>query len=163
LEISPALTRAARSTIVSAGHTANVYYLDCGNDTDRGQVILGQMMPKHAAKTRPDRLPHAGDLLPELVDASLDAKDETPSCSMADALRKQSLVINQAIAVQAFNMLWTMFRTGGVPYSGVFVNLATGRTNPIPIDPVAWARFGYDAPVPPVKNAAKRRKAKSAS
>jgi len=53
------------------------------------------------------------------------------------------LVINQAIAVQAFNLLWTMFRTGAVPFSGVFVNLATGRTNPIPIDPSVWARFGY--------------------
>jgi sulfur-carrier protein adenylyltransferase/sulfurtransferase len=156
-------TRAARSTIVSAGQTANVYYLDCGNDTDRGQVILGQLISKHAIKNHPDRLPHAGELLPELVDASLDAKDETPSCSMADALRKQSLAINQAIAVQAFNLLWTMFRTGGVPYSGVFVNLATGRTNPIPIDPVAWARFGYDAPKPPEKKARKSRKTTAAT
>src|SRR6202012_1793701 len=118
---------------------------------------FGQLMPRHAAKTRPDRLPHAGELLPELVDASLDAKDETPSCSMADALRKQSLVINQAIAVQAFNLLWTMFRTGGVPYSGAFVKLATGRTNPIAIDPAVWARFGYDAPKPPEKKARKSR------
>ncbi|SAL50275.1 UBA/THIF-type NAD/FAD binding protein [Caballeronia sordidicola] len=136
-------TRAARRAIVEAAQNANVYYLDCGNDTDRGQVVIGQLMALSEAKKRPERLPHVGELFPDLIDAALDATDETPSCSMADALRKQSLVINQAIAVQAFNLLWTMFRTGVVPFSGVFVNLATGRTNPIPIDPAAWCRFGY--------------------
>jgi PRTRC genetic system ThiF family protein len=157
-------TRAARQTIVkTAAMNGNGYYLDCGNDTDKGQIVLGQLMDSVAAKKCLDRLPHVGDLFPDLIDPSLDAKDETPSCSMADALRKQSLVINQAIAVQAFNMLWTMFRTGHVPFSGVFVNLATGRTNPIPVDPVAWARFGYEAPKPPEKKARKSRKTKAAA
>ncbi len=149
-------TRAARAAIVKAAQTSDVYYLDCGNDTDRGQVVLGELMAKVEARKRPERLPHVGELFPDLIDASLDAKDEMPSCSMADALRKQSLVINQAIAVQAFNLLWTMFRTGGVPFSGVFVNLATGRTNPIPIDPAAWERFGYVLPKP-----SKTRRSKS--
>ena len=156
-------TRAARRTIVSAAQTANVYYLDCGNNTDRGQVVIGQLMSKGEAMKRPERLPHVGELFPDLIDASLDAKDETPSCSMADALRKQSLVINQAIAVHAFNLLWTMFRKGSVPFSGVFVNLSTGRTNPIPVDPVAWARFGYEVPKPPAKKARKSRKTKAAA
>jgi len=77
---------------------------------------------------------------------------------MAEALSRQSLVINQAIAVQAFNLLWTLFRTGTLSYSAVFVNLATGRTNPVPIDPAAWGRFGYDAPPAPVKKSRKSRK-----
>ena len=156
-------TRAARRAIVGAAQGANVYYLDCGNDTDRGQVVIGQLLSKAEAKRRPERLPHVGELFPDLIDARLDAKDETPSCSMADALRKQSLVINQAIAVQAFNLLWTMFRTGAVPFSGVFVNLATGRTNPIPVDPAAWARFGYDVPKPPGKKARSLPKDKAAA
>lgn len=61
-------------------------------------------------------MPHFGERFPDLIDAALDATDETPSCSMADALRKQSFVINQAIAVQAFNLLRTMFRTGAVRF-----------------------------------------------
>ncbi|CAN7794350.1 PRTRC system ThiF family protein [Paraburkholderia hospita] len=150
-------TRAARKAILDTiGETA-AYYLDCGNDTDRGQVVLGQTMPRAKRKTSPARLPHVGELFPDLVDPSKDADDDTPSCSMAEALRKQSLVINSAIAVQAFNLLWTLFRTRSLKYSGVFVNLATGRTNPIPIDPVAWARFGYEAPAP--KKRKTRRKA----
>ncbi|MEX3969834.1 PRTRC system ThiF family protein [Paraburkholderia caribensis] len=137
-------SRRARHAIVQAARRGKCgYYLDCGNEIDRGQVILGEF-----GKPRPDRLPHVGDLFPDLLNARHDKGDDTPSCSMADALRKQSLVINQAISVQAFNLLWTLFRTGSLSYSAVFVNLATGRTNPVPIDPAAWARFGYDAPVP---------------
>lgn len=146
-------SRRARHTIVQAATRGTVhYYLDCGNETDRGQVVLGEF-----GKARPDRLPHVGDLFPDLLNAENDKGDDAPSCSMADALRKQSLVINQAISVQAFNLLWTLFRTGSLSYSAVFVNLATGRTNPVPIDPGAWARFGYSAP-PPKPKARKREK-----
>ncbi|KVK87861.1 thiamine biosynthesis protein ThiF [Burkholderia ubonensis] len=137
-------SRRARHAIVQAAKRGSCrYYLDCGNETDRGQVILGEF-----GKARHDRLPHVGDLFPELLNAKNDRGDDTPSCSMADALRKQSLVINQAISVQAYNLLWMLFRTGSLKYSGSFVNLETGRTSPIPIDPAAWARFGYDAPKP---------------
>ena len=150
-------TRGARKAILDAVGETGAYYLDCGNDTDRGQVILGQTLPQRLREKTPERLPHVGDLFPDLIDPGKDADDDTPSCSMADALRKQSLVINQAIAVQAFNLLWTLYRTGSLTYSGVFVNLSTGRTNPIPIDPAAWARFGYEAPAP--KQRKSRRKA----
>jgi PRTRC genetic system ThiF family protein len=144
-------SRAARKAILGAlERGAGGYYLDCGNETDRGQVILGQVCGK-----RETRLPHVGDLFPELIDPTGDKADTAPSCSMADALRKQSLVINQAIAVQAFNLLWTLFRTGTLKYSGVFVNLEAGRTNPLPIDPVAWARFGYDVAAKPARKRAK--------
>jgi PRTRC genetic system ThiF family protein len=150
-------TRAARRHILNALTYGRGYYMDCGNDSDTGQVILGQ-----APAVGPARLPNVGDLFPEMVDPRGDDVDDVPSCSMADALRKQSLVINQAVAVQAFNLLWTMFRTGRVPYSGVFVNLATGRTNPIPLDPAAWARFGYEAPKPKEPKARKGRKSNAA-
>jgi PRTRC genetic system ThiF family protein len=155
-------TRVARKAILETVGETHAYYLDCGNDTDRGQVILGQTMPKSHRKKCRERLPHVGELFPDLVDPSKDANDDTPSCSMADALRKQSLVINSAVAVQAFNLLWTLYRTGSLKYSGVFVNLATGRTNPIPIDPGAWARFGYEAPPPKEKKARKSRKSQAA-
>ncbi|MFL9876474.1 PRTRC system ThiF family protein [Paraburkholderia megapolitana] len=146
-------TRRARHAIVQAAKAGRCdYYLDCGNETDRGQVILGQF-----GKNRVDRLPHVGDLFPDLTNPKNDRGDDAPSCSMAEALSRQSLVINQAIAVQAFNLLWTLFRTGTLSYSAVFVNLATGRTNPVPLDPEAWARFGYDAPPAKLKKTAQRK------
>lgn len=145
-------SRRARHAIVQAANRGKCrYYLDCGNEMDRGQVILGEL-----GKPRHDRLPHVGDLFPDLLNAKNDRGDDTPSCSMADALRRQSLVINQAISVQAFNLLWSLFRNGGLSFSGVFVNLETGRTNPVPIDPAAWARFGYEAP--PAKKPSRRKK-----
>lgn len=132
-------TRAARKAILGAMQRGTGgYYLDCGNESDSGQVILGQVRGKSA-----ERLPHVGDLYPELLDPKGDKSDVAPSCSMADALQKQSLVINQAIAVQAYNLLWTLFRTGTLQYHGAFVNLTTGRTSALPMDPVAWERFGY--------------------
>lgn len=137
-------SRAARKAILGAMERGRGgYYLDCGNESDSGQVILGQVRGKAS-----ERLPHVGDLFPELLDPKGDKADTAPSCSMADALRKQSLVINQAIAVQAYNLLWTLFRTGTLQYSGVFVNLAAGRTSPLPLDPQAWARFGYQLKEP---------------
>jgi hypothetical protein len=77
---------------------------------------------------------------------------------MADALSKQSLVIDQAISVQAFNLLWTFFWTGTLSYNGVFVNLATGRTNPLPVDTDARSRFGYVAPSPKPKRQPRKNK-----
>jgi PRTRC genetic system ThiF family protein len=139
-------TRAARKAILGAMQRGTGgYYLDCGNESDSGQVILGQVRGKAS-----ERLPHVGDLFPDLLNPKGDKTDTTPSCSMADALRKQSLVINQAISVQAYNLLWTLFRTGTLNYSGVFVNLKTGRNSPLPIDPAAWERFGY-APSAPTR------------
>jgi len=146
--------RKARLAIVKSFADAT-YYLDCGNNLNDGQVILGELGIK-----RHDSLPHVGDLFPELIDPALDATDTTPSCSMADSLRKQSLVINQAIAVQAFNLLWTMFRKGKLSYSGVFVNLDSGTTQSLKISPDHWARFGYIAPPPPKDKAPKKSKVK---
>nr|WP_315593803.1 PRTRC system ThiF family protein [uncultured Cupriavidus sp.] len=132
-------TRIARKAILGAMQRGDGgYYLDCGNESDSGQVILGQVDGNAT-----ERLPHVGDLFPELLDPKGDKADTAPSCSMADALQKQSLVINQAIAVQAYNLLWTLFRTGTLKNSGVFVDLAGGRTNSLPLDPAAWERFGY--------------------
>ncbi|MFC4523596.1 MULTISPECIES: PRTRC system ThiF family protein [Cupriavidus] len=137
-------SRAARKAILGAmKRGTGGYYLDCGNESDSGQVILGQVRGKAT-----QRLPHVGDLFPQLLDPKGDKADTAPSCSMAEALQKQSLVINQAIAVQAYNLLWTLFRTGTLKFCGAFVNLAVGRTNPLPVDPQAWARFGYHLPEP---------------
>lgn len=139
-------SRTARKAIVGAmQRCTGGYYLDCGNNADDGQVILGQVSGKAT-----ERLPHVGDLYPQLLDPKGDKADTAPSCSMAEALQKQSLVINMAIAVQAYNLLWTLFRTGTLQYCGAFVNLATGRTSPLPVDPAAWERFGYTL-TPPKK------------
>jgi len=122
------------------------YWLDIGNNQNDGQVILGEFGNRDCITERGQsryRLPTVADLLPETIDESLDATDDQPSCSLADALEKQSLFINRAMALHGLNLLWKLFRHGRIEHHGVFVNLATDRTSPLAIDPDAWARFGY--------------------
>lgn len=139
-------TRAARFAILRAIERAGgglTYWLDFGNSRDSGQVVLGQVSRGGRKRNPPDKLPHVGELFPETVDPSLDAKDDGPSCSLAQALEKQSLFVNRAVTVHGMNLLWRLFRYGEIEDHGAFVNLATGHTRPIPVDPEFWARLGY--------------------
>lgn len=135
-------SRKARTEIMAAMGTDRTYWLDCGNSVDSGQVVLGQY-EKNAIPSL-DRLPCVADLFPDLVNPSLDEVDEEPSCSVADSIRKQSLVINSAMALEAFNLLWMFFNDGALTYSGRFVNLRTGYNQPIPLDTEVWRGMGYD-------------------
>jgi len=128
--------RATRKTIADTKSRQPIYWLDMGNGQHGGQIILGQV-------GQGKELPHVGDLFPETIDAGQDDKDDTPSCSMAEALEKQSLFINRAMALYGLNLLSELFRHGKIDYHGVFVNLKTARTTPIKIDPAVWARMGY--------------------
>lgn len=136
-------TRKARSTILKAIGTHHCYYIDAGNNENSGQVVLGEL---EGTARRPGRLPTVADLFPEMVDPSLDAVDDKPSCSVAEALKKQSLVINAAMATEVFNLLWILVRTGTLKYSGRFVNLETGSSTPLRLDAQVWKRMGYVDP-----------------
>ncbi len=119
-------------------------WLDLGNRAQDGQVILGIPPQDKAHRAYPYRLPTVLELFPELRTNAkkLDA-DDTPSCSLAEALERQHLFVNQAVVTPALQLLWQIFRAGRISWHGAFVNLATGRTTPLPIDPDAWARFGH--------------------
>ncbi len=119
-------------------------WLDLGNRASDGQVVLGIPAWNKEHASCPLRLPTVLELFPELASnpASFD-KDDAPSCSLAQALDRQELFVNQAVVTMALQMLWSVFRHGRIAWSGAFVNLQRGRVNPIPIDPEAWARMGY--------------------
>lgn len=127
------------------------YWLDLGNRAADGQVVLG-IPPWHAHHAAYEyRLPTVLELFPELESAShvFDDADAGPSCSLAQALQRQELFINQAVVTPALQLLWLIFRHGRTGWCGAFVNLATGRMSPIPIDPQVWARMGYVRPMAP--------------
>ena len=156
LVIGAVYTRKARASIVHAIEHANAYrdygtyYLDTGNRANDGQVILGQVMPllsKRQTKQvgQESRLPHIGELFPELVDPQLDSQqDDMPSCSLAEALTKQSLFVNPAMSLFAMNLLWQLFTKGKLEHHGAFINLETSTVRPLPICKETWKRFGVN-------------------
>jgi PRTRC genetic system ThiF family protein len=153
--------RAARKAILTAMECYSTkYWLDCGNRMSDAQVILGEVA--HASKKDEPRLPHAADLFPELIDATLDEADDVPSCSLAEALEKQSLFINSAVSMHACQLLFELFRHGCITHHGLFMNLKTGRTSPLPISPDTWKRFGYELVVPKPKRVRKKKQGANA-
>jgi PRTRC genetic system ThiF family protein len=131
--------------IASMGRTP-YYWLDLGNRAADGQVVLGVPPASKDHETYAYRLPTVLELFPELASAEkLLDRDPGPSCSLAQALERQELFVNQAVATPALQLLWQIFRTGRTSWCAAFVNCATGRMTPLPVDPEAWKRFGHHA------------------
>ena len=118
------------------------FWLDFGNRSGDGQVVFGEVYGRDRKPSK-SRLPHVGDLYPELLDPSLEQEDDTPSCSLAEALERQELYINQAVSVQGMNILWQLFTRGTIKVHGAFINLDQSTVMPLRVDPDEWARFGY--------------------
>jgi PRTRC genetic system ThiF family protein len=115
------------------------YWLDIGNTASTGQIVLGQ--PWNARNRQsPARLRSVAEMYPEILNSS-EEDEETPSCSAIDALTKQQPFINQTLAMQALAMLSRLIWDGKIEYHGMFTNLVTGRTTPLPIDPRQWQRL----------------------
>lgn len=130
-------TRAARNKIVrSDTFQKATYLLDIGNNADTGQFVLGQPPSNHETGLR---LPSVHELLPEIIDSTIDRKDLQPSCSAVEALTKQEPFVNQMLAYAALALLAKLFRYGRLTYHGGFVNLATGKVQPIAVNPAVWA------------------------
>lgn len=154
--------RKGRGAILAAlkrGVYKSAYYMDIGNREHDGQVVLGEVFA-HGYK-RENRLPHIADLYPDIIDPSLDETDDAPSCSLAEALERQSLFINDTMANAACNILWELFRYGHISHHGQFVNIKSGRVSPLAIDPEAWKRFGYESAKPKQTRRSKAVKVKA--
>jgi len=133
-------TRAARATIRDAvsNWSMTSYWLDAGNSLDSGQFILGEPLNQRNGRSRL-RLRSAAELYPEIVDPALD-DDTEPSCRAIEALERQSAFINSVLAQHALALLARLFRHGEISYHGGFINLATGATSVLRIDPRCWER-----------------------
>ena len=113
--------------------TTPYYWLDFGNTTVTGQVVLGTI--NNIKQPKNDGVQAVGGL--KCVDNLFDLRkvkddDSGPSCSLAEALRKQDLFINSTIAQLGCNILWKLF-SGSIENHGAFLNLKTLRANPITI------------------------------
>ncbi len=100
------------------------YCIDGGNDRNTAQVLIGDGSKE---------LPYPYQRLPELIDPKADVTNR-PSCSLAEALDHQDLFVNQWVATAILQLFWQLFRKGGLNIAGYFINLESGRMNPIQID-----------------------------
>ena len=143
-------TRAARATLAKVTRLKSRkygYWLDTGNSSASGQFVMGEPL-RTSRNDRSTRLPCIDELFPQMIRASLDKRDPLPPCSAAEALLKQEPYINQSIAQLVLAMLARLFRHGELSYHGGFINLATGRVNPLPVDRTVWARLREPARMP---------------
>lgn len=137
-------SKAARSNI--AAHIRHQidyqrpnYWMDLGNREADGQVVLGEPLSDRHTPTN-IRLPTVVELFPEIADIST-PEDNIPSCSLAEALARQELFINQAVATSALQLLWQLFRFAKIDWHGAFINLKTGNVRPLMVDPDGWGRI----------------------
>jgi len=121
-------TRKGINDIVT-GHNygAGLYWLDIGNGKDYGQIALSY----HGKNEK--NLLTLNQITKGKYYSIDDSGDDTPSCSLAVSLNKQSLFINSILAEYAANMLFQLLTEYVIDYNGVFINLSTLENTRIPI------------------------------
>lgn len=111
-----------------------LYSLDFGNSKNTGQTILSTIgtikQPNSEKYETVDQLPLITDEFGNLLKQS-EESDDTPSCSLAEALEKQDLFINSTLAQMGSSLLWSLFRNGLTENRGFFLNLKNFHSQPI--------------------------------
>ena len=110
------------------------YWLDFGNSQFSGQVLLSTIgnirQPDSEKYETVENLPFVTEEFGELLKQS-ETEDDTPSCSLAEALEKQDLFINSVLAQMGSSLLWNLFRNGMTENRGFFLNLRSFQSKPI--------------------------------
>ena len=110
------------------------YWIDFGNSQHSGQVLLstiGEIQQPNSEKYESvANLPFITEEFGELLTLS-ELEDDTPSCSLAEALEKQDLYINSTLAQMGSSLLWSIFRNGMTENRGFFLNLKNFQSQPI--------------------------------
>ncbi len=128
------------------GVTRRTWLLDCGNERNSGQVLLGNTMHREALRGaflagegRCRALPAPGLQRPDLL-ASPPEPERTPQldCAEAVALELQGPTINQVVAAIAASMIEKLL-AGTCAWMGVYFDLDAGTLRPVPTDPATVA------------------------
>ncbi|WP_158994912.1 PRTRC system ThiF family protein [Mucilaginibacter sp. L196] len=111
-----------------------LYWMDLGNSRDTGQVVLSTIgnikQPESEKYKTVADLPFITEMFRDQLEQA-DKLDDTPSCSLAEALTKQDLFINSSVANLGASLLWQLFQQGMIFNRGMFVNLKTFITQPL--------------------------------
>ena len=108
------------------------YWIDFGDSQQSGQVLfssIGKIKQPDSEKFETvESLRFIRDEFGDLLKVS-ESQDDTPSCSLAEALEKQDLYTNSKIAQMVTSVLWSLFRNGFIESKGFFLNLKTFNPN----------------------------------
>lgn len=121
----------------------NTIWVDCGNRSNDGQVVLGHL---GGTASVAGRLPNVVDLYREELsgEQGRQADEEMPSCGTAEAIARQEWPVNRAAAIVASDLIWQLFRAGQITHHGAHFRVSPMQVTPLAIDPATWAFFGYD-------------------
>lgn len=97
------------------------FWLDMGNDFNSGNIIL-------SSKLGELKLPDPFDIFGKVKN-----NPSRPSCSLAEAITKQHLMVNPFIADLAATLLWDLFTNTELDYQGMFFSLDSMKVVKIPI------------------------------
>ncbi|WP_454883032.1 PRTRC system ThiF family protein [Sphingomonas oryzagri] len=128
--VDTASARRAIGAALSGATGKPAYWMDLGNRARDGQYLIG--CPKRAGNKSGRRLPTVLEYFPELADDGI-PDDDAPSCSVAEALERQSLFVNRVVASHALALLFDLLGRGSIGHAGAFINLASGQAVPIPL------------------------------
>lgn len=106
------------------------YWLDFGNTTNSGQIVLGTISELEQPKSKKYQTIRKLPMVTERFNLlSVDEADSGPSCSLAEALKKQNLFINSSLAQLGSDILWRIFSEGMVDSAGLYLNLENYNMN----------------------------------
>ena len=137
-----------KEKVYGSHSTKKLYWLDFGNTNNTGQAILGTLYEENEFEFDDEEDRDQESALKAGAKEKFIKKlpcfdqwasqfnppkpsENTPSCSLAEALEKQDLLINSSLANSGMQLLWRLFREGKTPYHGVIINLETLTSNPI--------------------------------
>jgi PRTRC genetic system ThiF family protein len=113
-----------------------LYWMDFGNSKDTGQVVLSTLTDIKQPESKKFRVVESLPLITaefkELLESS-ETTGNTPSCSLAEALTRQDLFVNSALANLGASLLWQLFREGMLFNRGFFLNLKEFKTQPLKV------------------------------
>lgn len=122
-----------RNTPKESPEEKTYYWLDLGNGQRHGQAVLGSNEIKQPKTKKYDTVNILPTATEELKFDKRADKDSGPSCSIAEALKKQDLFVNSALTQLAGSLIWTLFTAMAIDIRGFYMNLNTMKTTPIKV------------------------------
>ncbi len=143
------INRALLAARAVEGRNHDTWWLDCGNDRDTGQVLLGSACTREdlrgsfALQTICSALPSPAMLFPDLLRTAPPPveKRRRMSCVEMMLLNEQSLMINQRIANEAGEMLARLLLYRNLQRFATFVDADLGLQRSEFVTPDAVARM----------------------